>query len=297
MPAVVIESDAMRVGIEPEFGARVVSLVDKASGRDWIYHGGTTTDVGEDAVYGADAAVGWDECFPTISPWDGTMTMWKRPLRDHGDLWGRSWRVDAHDGQALSTTYATPEYSFTRRLSVQSGALTADYKVENRTNDEMPFLWALHGLLAASPEDRIALPGRTSLAATYLSRGRDGVDLDAIPFPDSSASLGFRLDEAQPESARFAGKFYDRSNARSAALGHGDQWLVIGWHEPIDSLGVWLNYGGWPDPPRGHHVALEPTTAPVDHLGQALDTGSAAWIKRGAAATWTITLSFSRTPS
>ena len=94
--AVTIESEAMRVAVLPAFGARVVSLLDKCSAREWMFEGGQTSDTGEDAVYGADAAVGWDECFPTVSPWDASQTAWQRRLRDHGDIWGRPWTVDAH---------------------------------------------------------------------------------------------------------------------------------------------------------------------------------------------------------
>ena len=92
--SVVIENEAMRIVLQPEYGARVVSLLDKASGRDWIFAGPQSRNTGEAAVYGGDEAVGWDECFPTISPWDASATGWKRRLRDHGDVWGRPWRRD-----------------------------------------------------------------------------------------------------------------------------------------------------------------------------------------------------------
>jgi galactose mutarotase-like enzyme len=284
----------MRIAVLPDYGSRVVSLVDKANGRDWIFQGGATEDTGEDAVYGADAAVGWDECFPTISPWDASQTMWKRPLRDHGDLWGRPWSVDALDTQSLTTTYATKEFAFTRTLELSGAVLTARYRVENRTSFEMPFLWALHGLLAATPDDRIALPGRSKLSATYVSRGGEAFPTPIIGWPDGARAFGFRLDEVQPESANFAAKFYDEGPVRCAALGREAHWLVIAWREPIKALGIWLNYGGWPNPARGRHIALEPTTAPVDHLGQALDAGEAAWIKAGGETAWTITMTLTR---
>ena len=50
--AVAIESDVLRVAVLPEFGARVVSFVDKRSGREWIFQGGETSDTGEDAMTG-----------------------------------------------------------------------------------------------------------------------------------------------------------------------------------------------------------------------------------------------------
>src|SRR5664279_4148592 len=86
-----IENDKLRVGIAPAYGARVVSLLDKTSGREWITQGVRSGNTGEDAVYLGAEAVGWDECFPTVGPWDASATPWRRRLRDHGDLWGRPW--------------------------------------------------------------------------------------------------------------------------------------------------------------------------------------------------------------
>jgi hypothetical protein len=345
MTPLAIENAAMRVGVLPDFGARVVSLLDKANGREWIFQGGISHETGEDAVFGAAEAVGWDECFPTVSPCDATGRMWGRRLRDHGDLWGRPWAVDTHTDATLTTTRATAEFAFTRRLALAGPTLTATYRVENRTRSEMPFLWALHGLLAAPPGDRIVLPGVTALSATYVSRGREGfgaafnephpsephgelvepgggraagpapvlrqaqvegglkdqrlrgkkAGAPTVPWPDTRRGLGFRLDEVQPAAAGFAGKFYGQPGEPRAAVGGDGQWLVIGWSAPLATIGLWLNYHGWPSPPQGHHLALEPTTAPVDHLAAALGTGRAAWIAPGASAEWTITLTLSRT--
>jgi galactose mutarotase-like enzyme len=296
-----IENAAMRIGVLPDFGARVVSLFDKANGREWILQGGISSETGEDAVFGAAEAVGWDECFPTVSPCDATGTIWGRRLRDHGDLWGRPWAVDAHTDTTLATTRASAEFAFTRRLALAGSTLTATYRIQNRTPSDMPFLWALHGLLAAPPGDRIVLPGVTELSATYVS-GEGGLkrsagqpSLPTVPWPDTRRALGFRLDEVQSAAAGFAGKFYGEPGEPRAAVGRGGQWLVIGWSAPLTAIGLWLNYHGWPSPPQGHHLALEPTTAPVDHLAAALETGRAARIAPGASAEWTITLTVSRT--
>ena len=106
MEAISIENDALRVDVLPGYGARVSSLVDKASGRDWIFPGGQSSNTGEAAVYSRDEAVGWDECFPTVGAFEAGATPWKRRLRDHGDLWGRPWRIDSAIPTQLSTTYA-----------------------------------------------------------------------------------------------------------------------------------------------------------------------------------------------
>lgn len=296
MTPLIVESEAMRVGVLPEFGARIVCLSDKRSGREWILQGDVSANTGEDAVFGADEAVGWDECFPTVSACDATETIWQRRLRDHGELWGRPWAVEARSATSLTTTYASDEFAFTRELAVDGATLTARYRVANRMAADMPFLWALHGLLAAPVGDSIAIPGVTELSATYLGRHGESFVLPSVPWADATAALGFRLDRVQPEEAGFAGKFYGTAEPRVAALGRGGEWLVIGWAPPVTTLGLWLNYHGWPSPPRGHHLALEPTTAPADSLIQALDAGSAIRVGPGATAEWTITLTFSRNP-
>lgn len=290
MQPVVIESEAMRVGVLPGYGARVVSLIDKASGRDWMFQGGLAQHTGEDAVYGPDAAVGWDECFPTVSPCDGHGTVWGRRLRDHGDLWGRAWTVDAQSGQSLTTTYSAGEFSFSRSLVVIGPTLSANYRVKNKTTSDMPYMWALHGLLAVRPGETISLPGVTELRATYLSRHGEMLSVPAVSWPQTSAALGFPLSEVQPAASGFAGKFYSEGGVGLASVGRGDQWLAIGWGKPIGALGIWANYNGWPTPPHGHHLALEPTTASADHLADALDNNTAAWLAPGAIANWTISI-------
>ena len=57
-----VESEAIRAEVEPAFGARVTSLVDRRTGRDWLVPGAAVPG----GAYGAAQAVGWDECFP---PW------------------------------------------------------------------------------------------------------------------------------------------------------------------------------------------------------------------------------------
>jgi galactose mutarotase-like enzyme len=291
---VVLDNGRIVVGVLPDYGARVVSFVDRESGREWVDQGTPSRNVGETATYGRAEATGWDECFPTISPWDGTATVWKRPLRDHGDLWGRQWQVTEQRSTALDTAMMTAEFRFRRRLELDGATLRAHYEVENRTSSEMPYLWALHGLLAVSPQDRIVLPGVSEMAATYLTLDGQILHEDQVPWPVSQA-LPFALDQVQPADRNFAGKFYGHGIAgRRASIGHGQQWLTISWDEAIDDLGLWLNYGAWPEPPGTYHVALEPTTASVDHLGEALDAGRARWLQPGATDTWTITLTLSK---
>ena len=169
MTVTLIENDRLRVGVTPAYGARVVSLFDKASGREWMTEGSESANTGEDVRYWGEEAVAWDECFPTVSVWDASGTPWGRKLRDHGDLWGRPWQVDAASVTALTTTYADPQFRFTRTLRLEGSTLVAEYAAENLTDEPLPYLWALHALLAAKPEDRMELAGADTVRAVFLS--------------------------------------------------------------------------------------------------------------------------------
>lgn len=285
METVVIENEAMRVGVMPGYGARVVSLLDKVSGRDWIFPGDPSANTGEDAVYGASEAVGWDECFPTVAPWEADDTLWGRRLRDHGDVWGRPWLATARTATALTTERSDSTFRFTRTLSLDANVLTAAYEVENLSPREMPYLWALHGLLAVSPADRMLIEGIDRVAATYLADHGEALAPQAVEWPDQAGTLPFALDRVQPASRRFAGKFYADVPRRRAAVGHGGAYLTLAWDEGL-ALGIWLNYGGWPSAGGPHHIALEPTSAAADHLGEALATV----VPPGEHRNWAVTL-------
>lgn len=291
MTLAILENAAMRVSVRPDYGARIVSLIDKAGEREWIAQGAQSTMTGEDAIYAAAEAVGWDECFPTVAPCEAGATFWGRRLRDHGDLWGRAWVVDAQSPQDLATSYTTPEYKFSRRLSLISAVLNVDYRLENKTYSRMPYLWALHALLAPMPGETIVLPGVKLLTSTYINCQGKLWNQSALDWPGTKPTLGFQLSDVQSEFAGFAGKFYTEECMGSASIGRDQRWLVINWGAPIVALGLWANYGGWPEPPCSHHLALEPTTAPADHLAQALEQGKAAWLAPGDVAEWHVSLS------
>ncbi|MEQ1771885.1 MAG: hypothetical protein ABL879_18835 [Devosia sp.] len=290
MSRTIIESEAMRVSLVPDYGARVTGLLDKHSGREWLQQGSASDNNGERAQYLGDEAIGWDECFPTVSPCDANSTAWRRRLRDHGDLWGRRWFVDEATSTSVTTCYIDPAYRFTRTLSVSGSVLTARYSLLNRSDETLPYLWALHGLLLATDADRIVVPGIDRVTATYLGLNGKSLESNSQPWPKGDGVLPFALDEVQKPSRNFAGKLYAHG-AKRCALGHVGAWLEIAW-DGIDDLGLWYNYGAWPSAPGGYHVALEPTTASADDLNAALAAGTAAQLLPGTTNTWTVTLTF-----
>ncbi len=286
-----MENELLRVGTAPHYGARVISLLDKKSGREWMTQGGESEQTGEDAVYSSKEAVAWDECFPTVGVWNGSATIWKRQLRDHGDLWGRPWKVERHTGTSLTLSYSAAEFSFSRELTLEGPMLVARYKLANLATDPLPYLWALHALLAVKEGDRIELPGVRTVKPTSLFLENAPPPTAELPWPDTGGALPFRLDHVQPPSTNFAGKFLISGlPGGRARIGQQGEWLEIAWDGSISDLGLWITYGAWPQRGGHYEVALEPTSAAADTLGQAIAAGAMP-LQPGETRTWQASLS------
>lgn len=285
-----LESDELRVGVDPGYGARVVSLIDRRSGREWMTAGSNSPNTGEQAQYSGAEAVAWDECFPTVGVWDARQTPWRRPLRDHGDLWGRPWQVVSSDAVSLKTTYTGDEYVFTRELRIKGPRLVASYAVANKTTEPLPYLWALHSLFAVTPGDWIEVPDQQPIHASFMSQKGHQLPGGVIEWEKPNDRLSFRLDEVQPPSSQFMGKFLIGGiPGGEARLGRSGQWLEIAWDDRVDSLGIWITYGAWPEPGGHQEVALEPTSARANDLGEAIAAGAMP-LAPGETREWQVTL-------
>ena len=268
---ITLANDQIALTLDPDFGARVTSLTDLATGRQWLVPGAC---VGGETYLG-DQARGWDECFPTVgvcahSSWGGAM-------RDHGELWGRAWTV-THDAESCVATCADPRFAFVRSLEIKGTTIIANYQVTNRGTDTLPYLWSQHALLATTPADQIALQGITGIEA-----GGQPVASPRNAARDLTFTIG-TVDDA------FAMKLYGHAEiAASAEVTGPDGGIRFDWSGAgIPAIGLWLDYGGWPPGAPVHQVALEPTTAPADDLAQAEANGQARQLAPGETHRWSV---------
>jgi hypothetical protein len=259
MDKIVLCNDQIELALIPEFGARVVALIDRQTGRDWIAAGPAKGSSEDDAVFDADAATGWDECFPTVAPCalsDG------RRLRDHGDLWGRAWVISGLSEHSVTAAYEEHRFRFARSIALDGPVVSCGYLVENLQGQSFDYLWAMHLLLAATENDRIELPQGTAMRFTFRS---DSGALETTSWPGAGA---FALSHVQQASTRYAAKLqFDEAPAGGARIGDEAGSLRISGTGPYaSSLGLWLCYGGWPAAAGVHQIAIEPTSAPADDL-------------------------------
>ena len=188
---VTLISDEIQLDIAPNAGARVVSLIDRSTGRNWLAEGGATRSSADSAVYGLTEAAGWDECFPTVSPCDVSQAPWRRRLRDHGELWGRSWRVIAQTPATIGTAYSSEGLHFVRSLALRGRSIEAVYTVENTLEVAAPFLWAMHPLFVLKPGKSIFVHQARSLSPTYVSLNDQRLEATTIPWPQGDPRVPF----------------------------------------------------------------------------------------------------------
>ena len=113
-----LENSHLSLAIAPALGAKLVSLVDRASGREWMWRPtpqlrlfakSTGTPFPEGPLVGA------DECIPTIGP-----CSWRDlPGHDHGEAWTEAWTLDrdAIERGELVTRLRLPIFPFEISLS------------------------------------------------------------------------------------------------------------------------------------------------------------------------------------
>jgi hypothetical protein len=287
-----IESQYMKVGVTPENGSRVTHVISKETGKDWIAQPAVFEGSSGAEAYGGGDAFGWEECFPTVVGWDASHTNWGRELRDQGDLWGKPWSVALHNAVCLKTVFSHKQYRFERTLAISDRVLGSNYELTNCCGLALPFIWASHGLLSVCPQDRICVPGIDQVDLTYLApAGR--MKLPAgLSWPHAGNALSFSLDRVQAADRRMALKIFAEKTLHYAQVESDGEILQLSWHPPFDSLGIWLNYGGWPSKNGLHHIALEPTNTSTDCLGEAISSGTAITLEADSTIQWSTRLEF-----
>ncbi|WDR03948.1 hypothetical protein PSQ19_07965 [Devosia algicola] len=265
-------SDELEIQVAPDFGARVISLVDCRSGRNWLTQGPMVGAQDNDADFTGDPSRGWDECFPTVSRClDPT---WGRNLRDHGDLWARRWSHTSAQGQ-IACTYSAPDYTFTRSLTLDGARLQVDYKLSATSRTPLPWIWSQHCLLACQPGERFEIEGLGDIRT------------DSGELADLTPIRGMEDGFAQKSYGKVRGQ------ARIGVVGPQGSIHFTWAEEDAPYLGLWLSYGGWPTDNPTHQIAIEPTTAPVGQLDQAIAQNTHKVLQPDSSVEWQIQLDVS----
>ena len=272
-PVYVLGNGRVEVGVVPELGAKIVSLKNLRTGREWMWHpaGGLELFRNDpDDDFSASPLVGVDECLPTIAACEWQ----KRKLTDHGEVWSKPWSVEHEAWQSgllkTSVCLENSPFDFHRTIELRENVIQLDYQLHNRSVTEQQFLWAMHPLVRLRAGDGLVLPASTR-ALLNSETWIDGAD-SAVP-PGGCSKL-------------YAGPLTEGSaGIRNRKTG---EQLGFEWNPAENNtLGLWLNRGGW----HGHeHLAIEPTNAGDDRLDQAAARQRCGRLAGSGTATWQVRL-------
>ena len=287
-----LTSERCSVAVLPELGAKIVSVVDSRTKREWMWRPPGQLRLWrnpEGAPFLDSTFVGADECLPTIVPcsWRG------RELPDHGEVWSAEWTLDEDrlsDGE-ICTSIQLPHspFNFERSISLDRNIISLAYRLTNTGTEPECWLWALHPLLSFEPDDRLDLPLEVRQMRVYLAQQPVYPPGTILAWPEPAP--GINLHEL-----RLAG---DDAYLKSFASPLDEGWARISNSRTTDSLtfrwdilanpclGIWLTRGGF----NGwHHHAIEPTNAMSDSLADAARENAMAFLEPRETRTWHVEL-------
>ncbi|MFC5529189.1 DUF4432 family protein [Cohnella yongneupensis] len=285
------------VTIVPALGAKVVSLLNRRTGREWLWHSGKPLgNLGYGSVFSHGDESGWDEMFPGINVCAYPDEPWReRIIPDHGEVWSLEWNAEA-TGQQLRCSVDGRQFQYTLDKVVSftsEDTLRIDYELTNRSNSPFSFLWAAHPLFKASEGMRLRVPEElTQIEVSYSAQGRLGEFGTLQPWP-KIPNTSIDLSVIEPPKGRFAEKYYFKDKLKRGWAELSDpatgETVEFGFPaEQVPYLAVWANYGGY----GGHyHIAIEPATGTMDDLAYAMSRGEAAIVAGGGQYRWYLELS------
>ncbi|SDO22259.1 hypothetical protein SAMN04487897_11027 [Paenibacillus sp. yr247] len=285
--SITLESARIRLDMVPELGGKLVSIVYKPTGKEWMLDSGSR--VLRQPVYGSTFTdwdmSGWDECFPTINACQarGKENM---VLPDHGELWALPWEYEI-EKNAVVCSVRSPmlPYRFKRRISFPSpDRVRLDYCVENDSEEEMPFLWVPHPQFSITEPTRILLPPAIEeMLCVY--EGHTLHAGESYAWNTVSQLSAFVTGDAR--------KFYFRGRVPDGWSGlYGEEsgnFLFLSVpSDKVPYIGVWMDEGMFNDRVT---CALEPSIGYYDSLETAIGNGTAQVIPANRSFEWYLEIS------
>lgn len=277
-----IESSSIRIEIVPELGGKLVSILYKPTGKEWLMDSGNRSL--QPPKYGTTFTdwdmSGWDECFPTINACLSVIEG-EIHLPDHGELWSIPWEYVIEEN-AVVCSVQSPQlpYRFTRRISFPSvDRIQLDYCAYNTGDHPLPFLWVPHPQFTVTEATRILLPeSMEEMLCVY--NGHSLKTGESYAWDDVSLIT--------PEITGDARKFYYDGQVPAGWSGlYGEEsgtFLILSVpQDKVPYLGIWMDEGMFNDRVT---CALEPSIGYYDSLEMAIGNGTAQVIPAESSFEW-----------
>ncbi len=294
--SVVLENRELQLTVVPHVGGKMVSLVRKESGREFLLQ--PTARLGT-ASYGArfedHAPSGFDECFPTVAACEYPQGV---AIPDHGEVWSRPWshRV-LQDGLELAISGYAFRYELRKTISLENNSVIIRYCLENRSGQRFAYIWSAHPLLKVEPGCGILLPPDVQrVFVNWASDPTLGKFGECHNWPIARGEDSSRVQSV--ERRRAIKLFASPATVGCAALHYPatDESIAFAFGlDHVPHLGVWICEGGWPDPHNGQYtVAIEPCSGMPDSLAEAVQRSQNQWLGPDETREWEVRISLQK---
>lgn len=297
---IVVESEGLRLLLQPLCGGKIKSLFSKTTGREFFWQDPRTVLSSRDYV--AHDLSGYDECLPTIAdclypdePFKG------RALGDHGSVWDKQWEARIEEDRVVTSVEAsTLPLRLIRTLSLpEPRRVRLDYAITNTSEHSLKFVWSAHPCFAVGVGSRVVFPDSVKAMRVCIP-GPFVVEDGKIPWPEVEMEGGGRLnlntdfDVSRGFNAKLFAVFEDEGWCE---LHHADGESVR-FDVPVDKVpycGAWINQGGliFDEANPTCIVALEPCTGLHDELPVAETIGSVSQLGAGEKLEFSLTITVS----
>jgi hypothetical protein len=286
-----LESAALQVDVLPEVGGKVGQIRHKGSGCDLLIPPRRPyRTIPADGDWLKHDTSGMDDCFPNVAgglypeqPWATVR------LPDLGEWTHSMWSVRHAEPAQLVMEKAGDALPYMAIKTIgfaNEQTLEFSYRVENRGQFPLRYIWSAHPLIAAGEKFKVALPAGSASFRIFpptdtvytwpLYKGRD-ISSEWIP-PGTTLKV-----------------FVTGLDGGWCALELPEHTLRFSFNsEAVPVVGVWFNNFGFPgaDARAFRCIAVEPCTAPSDLLDD-LDAAAYPRIGAGAVVEWSMRLSIS----
>ena len=300
--SIVLESEEIRVLIDPRAGGKIRSFFSKSTQTEFFYTDprGTSIEEGTDYTRNHDIS-GYDECFPTV--WPCAYPDGKRkgnPMGDHGYLWQGPWHARIED-DCVKMSKDIPEFEccFERTCRLDSErSLRLDYTITHDGDEPLKYIYSAHPLLAAREDTQLVLPEEINKMFVFAAENIPGLSNRSwIDWPPPrSVDIGLQPPFSTKNESEV--KLYcPRLRTGRAAVHRADVGEALQFEfdtAALPYLGVLISQGYDSDEGGDFEgeliLALEPTTGIGDDLPTCESTGTVQNILPGQSVAFWIRL-------
>jgi len=246
-PAIAVEGGGLTALFLPEDGGKMASLkttagielLESAKGERYL-------PLTLDGSYVDSECSAFDDMFPTIDP----CTAYGYSYPDHGEVCRIPHSCEILGNTLkLSCTAASVEADFEKVISPALDGISIQYKITNRSNKPLPYIWAGHMMFSAHKGDAVFtnFPHNCGIKVMF----GNAPEMPWIIGDFSNTGESYKYYITSPHTPLQCGIDYSNGGKITVSF-DGD---TVRW------FGLWMNNGSF----KGmYNIALEPCTAPYD---------------------------------